>query len=95
MLKQKAKDLALRDLTGEVSEEQQEAWKEYKKVRNKINNKKKQEECHYKSSKISEHLESPSKLWSTAKSFMGWKSTGTPSQLEVSNILETKANNIA
>ena len=94
-LKQTAKDLALRDFGQAVSEEQQEAWKEFKKVRNKINNKKKQEETFYKSSKISEDLDSPSKLWSTAKSFMGWKTTGTPSQLEINNTLETKASNIA
>ena len=69
-LKQKAKDLALRDIGQAVSEEQQGAWEEFKRVRNKINNKKKQEETFYKSSKISEDLDSPSKLWSTAKSFM-------------------------
>ena len=94
-LKQRAKDLALRYLGEAVSEEQQEAWKEFKKARNKINNKKKQEEIHFKSAKISEDLDSPSKVWSTAKSFMGWKTTGTPSQLEINNSLETKASNIA
>ena len=92
-LKQKAKDLALRD--AEVSEEQLSAWEAFKKLRNRINNRKKQEEKNYKSSKISENLDSPSKVWSTAKSFMGWKSTGTPSQLEINNNLVTKAYKIA
>ena len=41
LLKQKAKDLALRDQGAGVSEEQRSAWKEFKKLRNKINNRKK------------------------------------------------------
>ena len=94
-LKQRAKELAIRDQGQYVSEEQQSAWNEFKKLRNKVNNKKKQEEKKFKSAKISEDLESPSRVWATAKSFMGWKSTGTPSQLEVNNRLETKASNIA
>ena len=95
MLKQKAKDIAMRDHGNAVSEEQQLAWAEYKKLRNKINNTKKNEENKYKSKKISDDLDSPSKVWATAKSFMGWKSTGTPSQLESNNKLETKPSKIA
>ena len=94
-LKQKAKDLALRDHGGEVSEEQISGWSEYKKLRNKINNTKRDEEKQFKTAKISENLESPSKVWSTAKSFMGWKSTGTPHQLDFRNQLVTKASQIA
>ena len=40
-------------------------------------------------------MESPAKVWSTAKNVMGWKSTGTPHQLEVNNKLITKASAIA
>ena len=40
-------------------------------------------------------MDSPSATWSTAKSFMGWKTTGTPHQLEVNTVLETKAARIA
>ena len=36
-----------------------------------------------------------SKVWTTAKEFMGWKSVGTPHQLEVEGKLESKARNIA
>ena len=95
LLKQKAKDLALRDQGAGVSEEQRSAWKEFKKLRNKINNRKKQDENKYKSSKISEDLDSPNKVWAHAKSFMGWKTTGTPHQIEVDNKLVTKASSIA
>ena len=94
-LKQKARDLALRDHGRQVSEEQKTAWNDFKKLRNKVNNKKKQDEKVYKSEKIVEAMDSPAKVWSTAKKFMGWKSTGTPHQLEVGTKLETKASIIA
>ena len=94
-LKQKAKDLALRDQIRGVTEEQKDAWNEFKKLRNKINNVKKQEENNYKSQKVTENLDSPGKVWSTAKNLMGWKTTGTPHQLEVNNKLVTKASTIA
>ena len=56
-IKQKARDLALRDQGRPVSEEQKAAWVELKKIRNKINNKKKSDERIYKSGKISETLD--------------------------------------
>ena len=95
-LKEKAKELAIRDSNfGPVSEEQREAWKEFKILRNRINNTKKNEEYNFKKSKIEENLSNPAATWSTAKSFMEWRSAGTPSQLEVNNVLETKAHRIA
>ena len=94
-LKQKARDLVLRDQGGQVSEEQKGAWAEFKKVRNKINNMKKKDERVYKSNKINEGIDSPAKVWGTAKNFMGWKSVGTPHQLEVQGRLESKAGSIA
>ena len=78
-----------------TSEEQKEAWSEFKQLRNKINNAKKNEEHKYKKNKISESLNNPAATWSTAKSFMNWKTSGTPHQLEVNNVLETKASGIA
>ena len=94
-VKQLAKELALRDQGNFVSAEQQAAWTDYKRLRNKINNTKKNEENRYKSEKINENLDSPSRVWSTSKSFMGWGSPGTPSQLEVNNKLEGRASKIA
>ena len=93
--KQEAKEMALRDMGRSVSEDQRLAWEKFKKLRNKINNEKKKEEKNYKASKISEDLECPGKVWKTAKSFMGWKTTGTPSQLEVDGKLETRPSAIA
>ena len=37
----------------------------------------------------------PELLWKSAKSFMGWKSQGTPNQLNVGNQLITSAKLIA
>ena len=42
-----------------------------------------------------ENLNSTEALWKSAKSFMRWKSAGTPSQLEVNRKLETKSSRIA
>ena len=97
MLKKKAKELAMRDLGmgREASEEQKKAWTEYKKIRNSVTNEKRNDEVKFKSSKIAENLDCPESTWKTAKSFMGWKSVGTPSQLEVGVQLETKASRIA
>ena len=97
-LKQRAKDLAVRDRDlghVSVSEEQAEAWLQFKQLRNRITNQKRNEEHNFKSAKISNSLDSPSATWSTAKAFMDWKSTGTPHQLEGNNVLETKAFRIA
>ena len=95
-LKERAKELAKRDIIcNRASEEQAEAWEEFKQSRKKVNNSKKNDEYNFKKKKVSENLDSPSATWSTAKSFMGWKTTGTPHQLEVGNVLETKAARIA
>ena len=93
--KQRAKDLALSCPNSEVSPDQMDAWAQYKKFRNKVNNRKKTEENLYKSEKITENLDSASKTWKTAKMFMEWKTTGTPHQIEVGGKLITKARLIA
>ena len=54
------------------------AWSSFKKIRNKVNNRTKYEEKHFKVEKMSESLDSPEKTWRTAKSFMDWKQTGGP-----------------
>ena len=51
-MKKRAKELAMRDISCNLtSEEQKEAWSEIKKLRNKINNAKKNEEHKYKINK--------------------------------------------
>ena len=74
----------MRDLSNNsTSDEQKLAWDKFKEVRNKINNAKKNEEHKYKKAKIAASLGNPAATWSTAKSFMNWKPSGTPEQLEV------------
>ena len=94
-LKEVAKNLALRDTGENVSEEQKKAWNRFKILRNRVTKNKRKDEINYKSQKISEVSNTPEKVWKTAKAFMGWKSTGTPNQLEVDGKLEGKASNIA
>ena len=73
-----------------------EAWVSFKKVRNKVNNRKKYEERNYKSEKMTQSLDSPANTWRTAKSFMDWEhSGGPPHQLRVGSKLITKASSIA
>ena len=91
--KQAAKDLAA--VSAVASQEQIDAWGHYRKYRNKINNRKKFEEKQYKSEKMAELADSPDIVWKSAKTFMGWKSQGTPNQLVVDNVLITSAKKIA
>ena len=92
--KEVAKDIALNNL-GTPSDEQTYAWNQYKKLRNKINNQKKNEERRFKTEKVAEDLDSPEKTWKTAKEFMDWKQQGPPHQLQVNGQLVTKASLIA
>ena len=92
--KQKAKELAMLS-PSTVTEEQQLAWEEYRKFRNKVNNKKVYDEKNYKKAKIDANLNNPRGLWKSAKNFMNWKSPGTPSQIEVNGQLVTSAALIA
>ena len=91
---QRARDLALIS-DGIACIDEQTAWKNYKFYRNKVNNKKKYDETDFKRKKLEENIDSPEKTWKSAKSFMNWKSSGTPSQIEVGNKLITKAYLIA
>ena len=69
---------------------------EYKKIRNKVNNKKKLEEKNFKSHKLAQNSNSPAKTWQTVKDFMDWEeSGGPPSQLSIGNKLISKASLIA
>ena len=79
-LKEKAVELSVSNPNNEASEEEMEAWSQYRKHRNLVTNKKKNDEYKYKKEKVVENLENPASTWSTVKTFMNWKSTGTPSQ---------------
>ena len=74
--KERAKDLAV--ISPVACPSQINAWNEYKMYRNHINNRKKFEEKFYKTDKMAEVADCPDIVWKSAKSFMGWKSQGTP-----------------
>ena len=93
--KSRAKELASLNTGGNSSQEEIEAWKNFKILRNKINNLKKNEEHRYKKNKTEESLGNPSGMWGTVKGFMGWRRAGSPSQIMKDNVLYTKAKDVA
>ena len=93
--KEAAKKLAVDNPGLPASDDQLRAWNEYKKLRNTINNRKRDEERKYKHSKVLENIDSPEKTWRTAKEFMEWKHQGPPHQLQVGHQLVTRARVIA
>ena len=73
-----------------------EAWNNYKKLRNRLNNKIRYEENQYKQKKISENLDNSEKYWKLAKAFMNWNTnSGSPNQLQIDGQLVSKASDIA
>ena len=60
----------------------EQKWKEFKALRNRVNNRIWQEEIRFKKSKINECQGDPGKVWSLAKKNMDWASPGPPIQLE-------------
>ena len=88
-------DLSLANGNQESSLEEQNAWSKFKSLRNKVNNRKKNDEHLFKKEKVNENIEDFSKTWSTIKQFMEWKAIGTPNQLLVDNKLVKKASEVA
>ena len=73
-----------------------ETWNKFRKIRNKVNNRRKFEENNFKSKKLQENMDSPINTWKTAKSFMNWSdSAGPPCQLSIAGRLVTKASKVA
>ena len=95
MWKQKAKELAINNFGNSITKEETEAWENYKKYRNKINNNKRNDEYNFKKENLSNSLENISTMWGTVKGFMNWKKSGTPNQIVKENILYTKAKDVA
>ena len=94
-LKAKAKNLAAVNSLAIASSAETETWNKYRKIRNKINNLKKRDESKYKKEVIANTLDDPSKMWTTVKGFMNWKTPGTPTQLFNNNKIVSKAYDIA
>ena len=80
---------------NEATGKEKEVWQEYRKVRNKINNAKKNDEVKYKKERVEENLGNTSGMWKSVKTFMDWKSNGSPSQISKDNVLYTKAGEVA
>ena len=77
-----------RDSTG--------AWNKYRRLRNTVNNRRKNEEKVYKSEKLKKNLDSPCNTWKVAKEFMEWEGgSGPPNQLTIGGKLVTRATDIA
>ena len=71
-------------------------WSEYKKVRNKVNNRRKFEEINFKKEKMAASIGCLTSTWKTAKSFMDWDTnSGSPQQLVVNGTLISKSLDIA
>ena len=98
LLKEKAKIMACNEGRG-ASVEQVEIWKQYKVLRNQVNNRIRQEEIKYKKNKMKDCQGDPSRVWCLAKKYMDWRTPGPPTQLEVESdnkvTLHSKAGDIA
>ena len=78
-----------------VETKDQEDWKKYKMLRNKINNRLKSEEKDWQRKKIAECGQDSSKIWKNMKNILNWTSSGSPSQLFHNGQLVTKSQDIA
>ena len=70
-------------------------WSEFKKVRNKVNNRLEFEENFYKQQKFKQCKGDPKSTWKTLKSVLNWHTTGSPSRLFYKGELKTKSIDIA
>ena len=73
-----AGELAQQGGGGQAGQDQVHAWQQFKKIRNKINNRKRSEEIRYKAEKVKENFDSPEKTWRIAKQFMERSSQDPP-----------------
>ena len=93
--KQKAVQLSkVNTAVGIASNEEEEAWNNFRKLRNKINNQKKNDELRYKRT-LFENQDSSKNMWATVKSLMNWKQSGTPRQIVQDNKLFSKPKDVA
>ena len=78
-----------------VGPTQVDAWNKYKRYRNRVNNRKKNEEQLYKTEKLASVADCPNTLWKSAKTFMGWKGVSGPSRIRINNVLVSSASKLA
>ena len=72
-----------------------EDWKQYKKIRNVINNRLKYEERMYQRNKLTQFSGDSKNTWKTMKSILNWKHSGAPSKLFYKGEIKTKSEEIA
>ena len=70
-------------------------WKEFKLVRNKINNKLKYEESQWQKATLGECGSDSAKAWKKVKGIINWHSSGSPTRLFYGGSLRTKVQDIA
>ena len=93
--KKEALELARSRQGGQISIEEISLWNSFKRIRNKINNRKKFEKVNYKRRVIKDSLHSSEKAWQTTKNLMGWTQKGPPSKIQKGTNLITSAKEIA
>ena len=71
-----------------------EDWKEFKRLRNRINNILKKEKSSWQSKRL-ESCTTTSDTWRTVKNWLGWTSGGPPSKLVIDGELKTKPKVLA
>ena len=71
-----------------------EDWKDFKKLRNRINSILKNEKCAWQSSRL-ENCTSTSDTWRTVKNWLGWKTGGPPTKLVIEGELKSKPKELA
>ena len=96
-LTSKTKDLMNeRDLAQKTAAEtgNEEDWKKFKVLRNQINGILKKEKRDWQASRL-ENCATTSDIWKTVKSWLGWNTGGTPTQLVVNGELVNKPKQLS
>ena len=70
-------------------------WKNYKLLRNKVNNRLKYEENKGRRDAMEECGDNSAKVWKKVKCILNWNSSGSPSQLFYKGAIRTKSQDIA
>ena len=94
-LKKEAIALSNQNSSRKFNQEETDAWKKFRVIRNKINNTKKNEAYMFKRQVFEECSADSRQTWNNVKRFMDWKESGSPHQIVVNNKMYRKANEIA
>ena len=70
-------------------------WKKFKSIRNKVNNRLKFEETNWQRTKLEQCGQNSSDVWKNVKGILNWKTSGSPTQLFHQGSLLTKPQEIA